>query len=271
MESLLNLVLMGLLALLNGAGGLRDVVIRVPVAVPTGATASLLCLYDLEGDQLYTVKWYKGKQEFFRYVLKELPHTRVFALPGINVDVVASGTEMVVLEDVQRSLTGKYKCEVSTDAPDFHTEIVSAFMHVVDELQGEPNIKLEKNSYSVGDVLRGNCSSPPSNPPANVTWYLNGEKEEPSLVTHQSGLNGTVTVSALSMELSADSFPGGKLQLRCIADLFSITQTAREMWLDEDRPRIASVMGSRDSADRSMASSTLLLQTALLALLGCNR
>lgn len=70
-----------------GAGGLRDVVLRVPNAVLAGSDASMLCLYDLEGDQLYTVSWYKGRQEFFRYVLKELPHTRVFALPGINVDV----------------------------------------------------------------------------------------------------------------------------------------------------------------------------------------
>lgn len=62
-------------------------VLRVPVAVPTGSTATLHCLYDLEDEQLYTVKWYKGRQEFFRYVPKELPHTRVFPLPGVNVDV----------------------------------------------------------------------------------------------------------------------------------------------------------------------------------------
>ncbi|KAG8284463.1 hypothetical protein J6590_102460 [Homalodisca vitripennis] len=302
------------------AGGLRDVTLRMPVAVPTGSTASLLCLYDLEGDQLYTVKWYKGRQEFFRYVLKELPHTRVFALPGINVDidrqaltsqgryhnwgatakhvicpyvaplgfgvvviiqnrckkvsetdkkkkisklekirpkkcdlpkdgkvntdannknvinlsskilneaeisvlskglnfsvvqksvkaleleqsslqndtteivacissqvgctslheVVASGAEMVVLRDVQKFLSGKYRCEVSSDAPHFHTEVVSGYMHVVNELLEEPVIRLEKNSYSAGDTLRANCSSPPSSPPANVTWYLNGEEE----------------------------------------------------------------------------------------------
>lgn len=59
----------------------------VPVAVSPGDTVTLHCSYDLEGDPLYTVKWYKGRQEFFRYVPKELPHTRVFPLPGVNVDV----------------------------------------------------------------------------------------------------------------------------------------------------------------------------------------
>jgi hypothetical protein len=68
-------------------GGLRDVNMTVPLAVSPGDTVTLHCSYDLEGDPLYTVKWYKGRQEFFRYVPKELPHTRVFPLPGVNVDV----------------------------------------------------------------------------------------------------------------------------------------------------------------------------------------
>lgn len=73
--------------LLPGAGGLRQVDLQVPPAVLNGTSATLLCCYDLEGDPLYTVKWYKGREEFFRYVPKEHPHTRVFALPGVFVDV----------------------------------------------------------------------------------------------------------------------------------------------------------------------------------------
>jgi hypothetical protein len=71
----------------TAVGGLRNVEVIVPVAVSPGDTVILQCSYDLEGDELYTVKWYKGRQEFFRYVPKELPHTRVFPLPGVNVDV----------------------------------------------------------------------------------------------------------------------------------------------------------------------------------------
>jgi hypothetical protein len=71
----------------TGVGGLRNVAVIVPLAVSPGDTVTLQCSYDLEGDELYTVKWYKGRQEFFRYVPKELPHTRVFPLPGVNVDV----------------------------------------------------------------------------------------------------------------------------------------------------------------------------------------
>uniref|UniRef100_A0A1B6CNQ3 Ig-like domain-containing protein n=1 Tax=Clastoptera arizonana TaxID=38151 RepID=A0A1B6CNQ3_9HEMI len=118
------------LVLLTGVGGLRDVEIRAPLAVAPGKTATLICKYDLEGDPLYTVKWYKGREEFFRYIPKELPHTRVFPMPGINVDINASGADRVVLRDVQKELSGKYRCEVSADAPNFHTKVVSTHMHV---------------------------------------------------------------------------------------------------------------------------------------------
>lgn len=70
-------------------GGLSDVHVQMPHAVSPGDDVYMRCKYNLDTDQLYTVKWYKGRQEFFRYVPKELPNTKVFPLPGINVDVSA--------------------------------------------------------------------------------------------------------------------------------------------------------------------------------------
>lgn len=66
---------------------LTDVSVIIPQAVNVMDTVTLQCRFNLQGEPLYTVKWYKGMQEFFRYIPKELPNTQVFALPGINVDV----------------------------------------------------------------------------------------------------------------------------------------------------------------------------------------
>jgi hypothetical protein len=85
-------------------GGLRDVELIVPAVVSPGDKVTLQCLYNLEGAELYTVKWYKGRQEFFRYVPKELPHTRVFPLPGVNVDVSPN---------VCHSLLSIYSCRIT--------------------------------------------------------------------------------------------------------------------------------------------------------------
>lgn len=73
---------------MTGVLGLRDIQLSVPEAVGLGASAMLGCRWSLDpGEQLYTVKWYHGAQEFFRFVPKELPNTRVFSQTGINVDV----------------------------------------------------------------------------------------------------------------------------------------------------------------------------------------
>lgn len=60
----------------------------MPNAVLVGETVTLECSWQLEDEEaLYSVKWYRGREEFYRYIPKELPHTRVFPLPGIEVDV----------------------------------------------------------------------------------------------------------------------------------------------------------------------------------------
>lgn len=67
--------------------GLRDVRVTVPLAVRRGDNAQLICNYDLENDTLYSVKWYKGRREFYRYLPKENPAMKLFAVAGITVDV----------------------------------------------------------------------------------------------------------------------------------------------------------------------------------------
>lgn len=51
------------------------------------------------------------------------------------LQISASGPDRVVLRDVQKELAGKYRCEVSADAPNFHTQVVSTHMHVVREYE----------------------------------------------------------------------------------------------------------------------------------------
>lgn len=76
------------LPFLDFAFTLRDVKIIVPTAVRRGENVNLICQYELEPDEtLYSMKWYKGKREFFRYTPKENPPWQQFPVPGISVDV----------------------------------------------------------------------------------------------------------------------------------------------------------------------------------------
>lgn len=49
--------------------------------------ATLRCFYDLQNAPLYSVKFYRGLREFYRFSPTEIPNKKIFAFPGINVDV----------------------------------------------------------------------------------------------------------------------------------------------------------------------------------------
>ncbi|CAH0407812.1 unnamed protein product [Chilo suppressalis] len=310
--------------------GLRDIQLSVPEAVGLGATATLGCRWSLDtGETLYTVKWYHGAQEFFRFVPKELPNTRVFSQTGISVDVSRSGAQQVVLRGATRGLSGRYRCEVSADAPFFHTVYKSAFMRVVELPESQPKVQAQKSWYSIGDMLRANCTSPPADPPVNLTWLLNGQEvkgldipvneapyaqrkpvitdaslddanriifspweaissfDEPAtdsvidipgnieamlappppndrknkeirpaaeqianklnISTEEEKSNKSSSYSQLVMRVQSVHFHKGRLNVTCVARMLSVWSASGVLILDEERPQIAPVMGSRDS------------------------
>ncbi|XP_013177753.1 PREDICTED: uncharacterized protein LOC106125193 [Papilio xuthus] len=330
-----------LLLWIDDTGALRDVQLIAPSAVRLGDTVLLGCKWTLEGNEtLYSVKWYRGRQEFFSYLPKEYPYTRLFAQPGINVDISKSSSQQVVLREATRALAGRFRCEVSADAPSFHTQVRSAYIHVVELPPDKPTIKAEKGWYASGDSLRAQCSSPPADPPANLTWLLNGRDIQgkpiiqqrilpspavaidvphiqdqsttppgdensniifrpwktfgPFVDTIQEGellpsqdtvlfpkppltdstLEEDVTdpmptaesskkvasISQLSFMVRPDSFERGQLRLTCISTVHSVYSERAELVINEERPQIASVLGTRDRASGSVAS---LFLTAL--------
>ncbi|CAG7820225.1 unnamed protein product, partial [Allacma fusca] len=66
---------------------LKRVEILMPTFVRRGGEVRFTCKYDIDVGSLYAVKWYKGSQEFYRYVPKEVPPIKVFPQPGVRVVV----------------------------------------------------------------------------------------------------------------------------------------------------------------------------------------
>ena len=66
---------------------LRLIHVKAPHAALNGHSVQLECIYSLDQDSLYAVKWYRGSEEFYRYVPAEEPPATVFPLNGIEVDV----------------------------------------------------------------------------------------------------------------------------------------------------------------------------------------
>ncbi|XP_050587468.1 uncharacterized protein LOC126920758 [Bombus affinis] len=235
-----------------GVRGLKNISIDIPLAVAAGTTVNMSCEYDLESDTLYVMKWYYKGSEFFRYVPKELPPTSTFGELGNKVILNKSDDHRVVLRDLQPNYTGKYLCEVSGDSPSFTTLVDLAYMHVANLPNGEPQVRVEKVRYAVGDTVRANCTVPSGNPPANVTWTVNGVPVNSSFIMNVtdklSDNQQIMCIAGLDFEIIPDSFNNGRLHIVCNANVFHLYKKQAGVYLIEERPRLASVLGTRESS-----------------------
>ncbi|KAG4078980.1 hypothetical protein HA402_001635 [Bradysia odoriphaga] len=180
---------------------LRELKIFVPEAVIMGNAATLSCQYDLEQAVLYSVRWYFEGEEFYRYVPKESPPARVFTVSGISVDLSSSDSTQVTLRSVTRDLSGQFLCEVSEDAPLFHTEIRISHMQVVELPNEDPFMQIDKKVLGSNDSFKASCTVGKSYPSANITWYINDRKvyKTPFQRIVYRSYEGTATYSSLEL------------------------------------------------------------------------
>ncbi|OXU24700.1 hypothetical protein TSAR_002544 [Trichomalopsis sarcophagae] len=179
----LGLTFMALL--ITGASCLKNVRLEViPELVEHGHEAILRCSYELEDAPLYSLKWYRGTYEFYRYSPNEKPATKIFNFTWIEVNPNNSNESQVTIQNVDFPLSGNFSCEVTTDAPTFSTAssvktltVVWCFnppnYYVSAVPKGKPVIVSERGRYEPGETLKANCSAPPSKPPVQLSFTLN--------------------------------------------------------------------------------------------------
>lgn len=195
---------------------LRIVRVSVPTYRVRGQTAQLECEYELGTHTLYSVKWYRDNEEFYRYLPKYDPPKHAYKLEGIKVDLPKSDDRRVVLHQVTLKTTGLYRCEVSAEAPSFASVAGEGRMEVIYLPREGPRITGNEQENRRGDSLFLNCTSGRSYPAAVLSWDIDGEKViDPTLLVeypptqHAHGLLST----ALGLRV-----PIGKtMQVKCTA------------------------------------------------------
>ncbi|XP_063229197.1 uncharacterized protein LOC134534667 [Bacillus rossius redtenbacheri] len=221
----LDLFLIAALSLLEGARCLKMGRLSVPPYKIRGEGAELVCDYELEDDALYSVKWYKDDEEFFRFVPKSDPPKSSYKIEGVKVDHTLSDDKRVALRSLTLQSSGTYRCEVSAEAPSFASAQKEAHMEVVYLPKDGPHITGEKRQYHRGDEISLNCTSGKSYPASVLHWYINDHQvrdrdelvQYPELVHHY----GLVT-SALGLRFKVEDhqFQGGSIRVRCVASVF---------------------------------------------------
>ena len=79
--------------------GLSKIDLRIPRYVQAGDSADLVCSYYLDSHNLYSVKWYKGRHEFYRFMPQESPPVRVFPVKGMKINVSLGWAFIILLFD----------------------------------------------------------------------------------------------------------------------------------------------------------------------------
>ena len=90
----------------------------IPPHALKGHQAVLKCNYDLEGDNLYSVKWYFNQKEFYRYIPTDNPKVTIFNHhQGVRVNVSTQClkiTQIVAFEFWMLALSSKF-CHIKSD------------------------------------------------------------------------------------------------------------------------------------------------------------
>ncbi|XP_076303078.1 uncharacterized protein LOC143221541 [Lasioglossum baleicum] len=201
------------------------------IADPRWEKVILRCEYDLSGEDLYSVKWYKDGAEFFRFMPGSRPPGRDFPVDGVYVDVNKSDSKQVTLLGQANNrrgkvnLAGSYGCEVSSEGPSFLTIYDEANMSVAIPPKDRPSLRGLRPSYEAGGTLQAECSSAASYPPAQLVFILNGKevnkastRELPRIDSPDDSLVSSTRLS-LNLRLERHHFPGGTLTLCCQSTL----------------------------------------------------
>lgn len=195
-------------ALSSGALGIKITKILVPKFVNAGDNPQLFCDFDLEGENLSYVKWYKDGEEFAKMVPKQIVQTQ--ETRGIEIDKHETTLKTIVLKDVSLFSSGLYKCKVASNEglPRVHETSVRVML-VVDR-PSKVEVITTKDVYSIGEKLEAKCVSYSSNPTAFISWNVDGKSI--SSPQHQSGKTDAVILNEFLTGIQArqNNFKGTK-------------------------------------------------------------
>ncbi|KYN31211.1 hypothetical protein ALC56_14479 [Trachymyrmex septentrionalis] len=235
---------------------LRMTSLQIPEHVVLNETVRMQCNFNLDKELLYSVKWYKDGHEFYRYTPRDAPMVLTFPVPGVNVNRDESTESSVVLNNVNLTSSGRYRCEVSGEAPAFETVSDHGDMTVVVLPNEGPQITGGRSKYQVGDVVHMNCTSAPSKPPALLSWFINDEPVNtdyligPNVVSEGNGLE--TARLGLKFRVANKHFRRGDMKLKCLATIATVYLQSNEESVEGDESILKTpIMESRETRAQS--------------------
>ncbi|XP_037073444.1 uncharacterized protein LOC119094492 [Pollicipes pollicipes] len=211
-----------LTCLLPGVLCIRIVDMQIPRSLVRGGEVTLRCKYDPEGKDIYAVKWYKDRQEFYHFLPQNSQQKGSYNVSGFQVVPEKSSDTEVTLRQIGDRAAGTYKCEVSGEGPNFWTAFQERNVSVVALPDRQPEIWGHLRFYRPGENISVNCTSPNSSPAVRINWFVNDEQVSRDNI-HQweapSGARLVTSTGNLRMTVRPHHFKAGVMQLKCTASL----------------------------------------------------
>ncbi|KAK9870361.1 hypothetical protein WA026_007929 [Henosepilachna vigintioctopunctata] len=161
-----------------GCSALRLTNMTSPTVQDPRDDMQFYCEYDMGGEELYAVKWYKDDHEFFRYIPTGDPSSVEFQVMGVHVDSRKTHCDIsscrLFLNNLSRTFSsGAYRCEVSSEAPAFRLASETHNVTVAVLPKENPRIDGLRGSYVSGEYLNVTCTSGFGDPKPILLWYIN--------------------------------------------------------------------------------------------------
>lgn len=250
--------------------GLKNVNLTiVPSIVNKSGDAVLYCDYELEGAPLYTVKWYRGEKEFYRYTETDVDKIQVFEIDGFRIDKGRSNETQVYLRNISDfKHSGNFTCEVTDDGQPISSVTDVQTMLVVQLPSSPPTISVSHKPLDYDDILRANCSSPPSKPQAILRMTLNNMViGRTDMTVVQKSLEPVWSDLSVEKPLTEFYFKegGGRLILECVAQVAGFESNAVLELASARHPVPERVSAFGSSAGQLARTSTMQLITFAVA------
>ncbi|XP_058451629.1 uncharacterized protein LOC131430573 [Malaya genurostris] len=226
------------------------------------------------GEKIYSVKWYKDNEEFYRYVPSANPPIKSYKIDGIRVDPNHSDNTKVLLRALTLKSSGLYRCEISAEAPSFDSVQGEGRMDVIYIPKDGPHINgdVDRHSYSMGETLELNCTSGRSYPASTLQWYLNDQLvTDPGMLVpyprFQNAHGLIISYLGLNVVVGPHHYENGILRIKCVASLSPVLwREGKESILQWEQPTIdnrEAMLLVRSGTNAHRSSSCLLLLAGL--------
>ncbi|KAK3862639.1 hypothetical protein Pcinc_031515, partial [Petrolisthes cinctipes] len=158
--------------------------LEVPESPQVGQEVTLTCRFKLHGHShhLYTVSWWRGKDQFYTYKGTTYDPKHAYSFRGIQVKTEDSTEESVVLSNVSEETSGVFKCEVMGEGPSFRTAVKTKTMTVIVPPRSVEISPSFPPVYHSGEKIQLNCTASGSKPGARINWNINGAPVRPTEV-----------------------------------------------------------------------------------------